>query len=166
MILPDFFKFYSLPQSFHPDAAALRKQFYAMSRKYHPDFVTGGDEEAKNEALAMSSLNNQAFQTLKDEGATMGYILRLHGVLVTDEAYKLPPTFLMEMMELNEALEEKSEAAEKAMEAAFSEWQQEVEPLLGRFDSGDHSQELLIQIKDYYFRKKYLNRLRGHGDMD
>lgn len=166
MILPDFFSFYSLPQCFHTDAALLRKQYYAMSRKYHPDLVSGEHEEAKVEALLMSSLNNQAFQTLKDEDATMGYILRLNGVLETDEAYKLPPDFLMEMMELNEALEEQSEVANAAMDKAFSEWEQEVKPLMQRFDSGDHAQELLLQIKDYYFRKKYLNRLRGHGNMD
>ncbi|MBS1643756.1 MAG: Fe-S protein assembly co-chaperone HscB [Bacteroidetes bacterium] len=166
MQLPDFFSFYELQESFHPDPTIVRKCYYAKSREYHPDLMAHADEAQKQEAIALSAWNNQAFQTLNDADATMGYILRLHGVLTTDEGYQLPADFLMEMMELNEALEEQTDTAEQAKAAAIADWEKGVQPLIKRFDEGDQSQALLLQLKDCYFRKKYLNRLTRLGAMD
>src|SRR6478735_4428911 len=106
MAIPDFFTFYGLPQSFHPVAAAVRRQYYALSRQYHPDRFAAAEASEYAEVLRMSALNNEAYRTLGDPDRTMGYILKLHGVIEEEEAYKLPPAFLMDMMELNEAVDE------------------------------------------------------------
>lgn len=166
MPLPDFFSFYDLQESFRPDPTIVRKCYYAKSRAHHPDLMAHADEAQKQEAISLSAWNNQAFQTLSDADATMGYILRLHGVLTTDEGYQLPADFLMEMMELNEALEGGTVEAEQAKAAAIADWEAGVQPLMAQFEQGNHSQELLVQLKDYYFRKKYLNRLSSIGAMD
>ncbi len=166
MVLPDYFAFYGLEESFHPDASAVRKQYYAQSRRYHPDLVASGDDAALKIALTMSALNNEAYVTLGDAYRTMGYILKLHQVIEEEEAYKLPADFLMEMMELNEAVGNAAMApdmkndAVREYTAAVESWDKAVQPLMQRFESGDRSPELFALLKDYYYRKKYLLRIK------
>jgi len=102
----NYFEFYEIPVSFGVDAEGLRKRFYALSKQYHPDFYTLESEEKQAEILQLSTLNNEAYKTLRDEDQRMKYVLALQGVLGEEGSNKLPPAFLMEMMELNEGLME------------------------------------------------------------
>ncbi len=165
----NYFQLYSLPESFHPDAVAVKNKFYELSRQYHPDRFARADDAAQAEALRMAALNNDAYKTFSNPDATMAYILKLHSLLEDEEKYSLPPAFLMEMMDLNEAISEyemepdnetmKTQAA-KTLEDQLTTWNNEVAPLTKKFDEGDQSKELLLQVKDYYFRKKYLLRIK------
>lgn len=165
----NYFELYGLPMSFHPDAATVKSKFYELSRKYHPDrFTMAGDAE-QAEALKMSSVNNEAYKILKAPYATMAYILKEHEILEDEEKYNLPPDFLMEMMELNESLSEYEmepgnqellDSSKNMLEAQLQQWEEEVAPLTKKYDEGDHSKELLLQIKEHYFRKKYLLRIK------
>ena len=42
----------------------------------------------------------------------------------------------------------------------MQEWETGAARLTARFDAGDHSEALLLQLKDMYFRKKYLLRIQ------
>ena len=159
MALPDFFSFYGLPQTFRPDPALVRRQYYALSREHHPDRYAGSDDIKIAETLQMSALNNEAYRTLSDADATFGYILRLHQIIEEEESYKLPPEFLMEMMELNEAVDEGGEEAKLSYDAALEAWEASVAPLKARFDAGEREESLFARLKDAYYRKKYLHRL-------
>lgn len=165
----NYFELYELPVSFHPDAAQVKTKFYELSRKYHPDRFTMKGTEEQAEALQMSSLNNEAFKTLKDPYSTIAYILKMKGLLEDEEKYSLPPDFLMEMMELNEALSEYEmepgntsmlEQSQKILQEQLQQWEENVAPLTQQFDNGEQSDELLLQIKEHYFRKKYLLRIK------
>jgi molecular chaperone HscB len=165
----NYFELYHLPVSFHPDQDIIKKKYYELSRQFHPDRFGQAGTAAMEEALQMSSINNEAYKTLRDPDATIKYLLTLNGVLEDDEKYNLPPNFLMEMMELNEAVseyelepenEEMKQTAIKSLNDLMDLWQEEVNPLIERFDNGDNSRELLGEIKDYYFRKKYLLRIQ------
>lgn len=167
--MDNYFSLYGLPVSFRPDAAAVKKQYYALSRQYHPDRFTqaGADEQAA--ALRQSALNNEAYRTLSDADRTMAYVLRLQGVLEEEEKYSLPPGFLMEMMDLNELLSDYEDQPEntglrtqvaQALQQQLDAWQQEVNPLLDQYTPETASAPLLAQLKDFYFRKKYLLRIQ------
>jgi molecular chaperone HscB len=158
--LPDYFALYEIPQSFHPIKAEVRKKYYELSRLYHPDRVATADDASRMEALRMSAINNEAYHTLSDGDATIAYILKLHGLLENEEHYNLPPDFLMEMMELNEIIDDEGQDAQKALDEHLTAWNSGVAPLLEQFDKGNQSKEVLMQIKDYYFRKKYLLRIK------
>jgi len=164
----NYFELYDIPVSFAPDAAVVKKKFYELSRKYHPDRYTlaGADEQA--EALRMAALNNDAYKTLQSTDATMAYILKINELLEDEEKYNLPPDFLMEMMDLNESISEyemdpENETykndAHNMMNAQMEAWTADVAPLLQQYEAGNTSKELLLQVKDYYFRKKYLLRI-------
>ena len=171
--MTNYFKLYDIPVSFHPDQAMVKSKFYELSRKYHPDHFAqaGGSELA--EAQFMASINNEAYKTLKSKDATIAYILTLNGLLETDEKYALPPDFLMEMMDINEAISEYEASPENddarqmaanSLNEQLELWDDATDILLDRFDKGDHNKELLLEIKDQYFRKKYLLRIQQRID--
>jgi molecular chaperone HscB len=165
----NYFELYEIPVSFSPDADAVKSKFYELSRKYHPDRFTMAPDAERAEVLRISAMNNDAYKTLNSADATMAYILKLNALLEDEEKYSLPPDFLMEMMELNETvsqweMEPDDEAIKKEaigmMDGEVDGWNEEVQPLIAKFNAGNTSKELLLEIKDYYFRKKYLLRIQ------
>jgi molecular chaperone HscB len=171
--MANYFELYGIPVSFHPDQAAVKSKFYELSRLYHPDRFaqTGGAELA--EALRMASVNNEAYKTLKSGDATMAYILRINNLLEDEEKYALPPAFLMEMMDINEAISDYESAPENddARQMAVNSLNEQLELwndatilLIARFDKGEKDNDLLLEIKDQYFRKKYLLRIKERID--
>ena len=81
----------------------------------HPDrFASAGDAE-RRASLQWTTRVNEAFQVLKNPVARASHLLELHGVDVgfeTDTA--MPPEFLMQQMELREALEAAVEKKDSA----------------------------------------------------
>lgn len=165
----DYFEFYKLPVSFNPDAQLVKQQFYALSKKYHPDFYINESAEKQEEVLELSTLNNKAYQVLSDPQKRLHYILELKGILAEGENYSLPQDFLMEMMDVNEALMElqfepdmvKLEEIKKEIDIIDDSMQQELDRLIVAFDTHNKGTEAttLAAIKDLYYRKKYLNRI-------
>ena len=165
----DYFEFYKLPVSFNPDAQLVKQQFYALSKKYHPDFYINESAEKQEEVLELSTLNNKAYQVLSDPQKRLHYILELKGMLAEGENYSLPQDFLMEMMDVNEALMDlqfepdavKLEEIKKEIDKIAEETQQELDRLIAVFDTQNKDTEAisLAAIKDLYYRKKYLNRI-------
>lgn len=165
----NYFELYGIPQTFNPDPAKVKSKYYELSRQYHPDRFTMAGAEEQAEALQQSSANNQAWKTLNNPDATMAYVLKLEGMLEDEEKYSLPPSFLMEMMELNELLgeyemedagEETLDRARHMLQELLQDWENETRPLANKYNAGDHSRVLLGQIKEQYFRKKYLLRIQ------
>jgi molecular chaperone HscB len=152
----NYFELFNLPVSIIVDTTKLTQQYFALQKKYHPDFFTTATEAEQEEALEVSAQLNKALQTLKNKDATLQYILTLKGVLTADEKYQLPPDFLMEMMELNESYSSESAATITAVDKALYDT---VAPIIENYNDSMISLKELIQLKDYYFKKKYLQRI-------
>lgn len=165
----DYFEFYGLPVGFNPDPAAIKRQFYKFSKQYHPDFYINESEEQQAEVLELSTLNNKAYQILSDPQKRLSYILELKGVLEEGENYVLPQNFLMEMMDVNEALMDLQFDPDPARlvslkdEVALIEngIMDEISELTSSFETQDRTkqQESLLAVKDLYYRNKYLLRI-------
>jgi molecular chaperone HscB len=171
--MTNYFELYNLPVSFRPDQAAIKSKFYELSRQHHPDKYAAGDAAAMIEPLRMAALNNEAYKTLKSPDATMAYILKTSGVLEDEEKYSLPPAFLMEMMDLNEAISDYEDMPdnENARLTAINNlaeqlqaWEAAADNFTRQYDAGEQTEALLLQIKDMYFRKKYLLRIQERID--
>jgi molecular chaperone HscB len=166
----DYFELYGLPVTFNPDLKLVKQKFYELSKKYHPDFFINEDEEKQQEVLELSTLNNKAFNVLNDLQKRIHYILSLKGLLEEGENYKLPQSFLMEMMEVNETLmdlqfdanAEKLESVKHEINGIEDKLNVESEALAHSFDQQDEQaqQKTLLAIKDLYYRSKYLYRIR------
>jgi molecular chaperone HscB len=148
------------------DKNILRKLFYENSRKYHPDFFSLNTKEEQDDVLAKSTINNEAFRTLSDDALRLKHLLELKGVLIEGENEQLSEDFLMEMMEINEALMD-AEFGELSS-PRLEELNRTVENLLETINqdilkigsTNPLSKSDLIRLKDNYYRKKYINRLK------
>lgn len=164
----NYFEFYKIPMSFSVDAEALQKRFYALSKEYHPDFYTLESEEKQAEVLRLSTLNNEAYQTLRDEDLRMKYVLTLREALGEEGSNKLPPDFLMEMMEMNEGLMELEFDPDptalanlrEQLEKKEVELREQVTPIIDKFDADPTMTEGLDRVVDYYLKKRYLLRIK------
>ena len=167
----NYFDFYSIPESFNPDQAALKKTFYRLSKQYHPDFYANEDDAKQQEILELSTLNNKAYQALSDPARLLEYVLKLHGLVMEGAKPQLPSDFLMEMMDINERLME-VENAEQLAEitgealAIENDLQSSLNPLTVDYETLNDSakEDRLNKIADIYFRQKYLLRIKESLD--
>jgi molecular chaperone HscB len=164
----NYFELYDIPLSFQPDLSLVKKRFYALSRQYHPDFFGGANEVEKQEVLEISARVNKAYKVFQKQDELIKYILQLKGLLEEEEKYSLPPEFLMEVMDLNEQvmeLDKSDTAALEAILAIINELEKNiydpVEAVLTDSGSDHFTEKTLLQVKAYYFKKKYLSRIRG-----
>ncbi|MFZ2898956.1 MAG: Fe-S protein assembly co-chaperone HscB [Saprospiraceae bacterium] len=163
----NYFDFYHLPLSFLLDEAELKRRYYEHSKRLHPDFYTLEPEEKQLEILEQSTYNNQAYKTLSNFDARMKYVLELKGLMPEEGQAALPQDFLMEMMEINEELMElefdfdagRLEKVVRMLEQLEQELLAEVTPTLDAFTKNPDGVDLQ-PAADYYFKKKYLLRIR------
>jgi molecular chaperone HscB len=108
--MSDYFEVFGLPRKLQIDGEALRHRFYALSRRHHPDFHQLAGETEQVEALAQSALVNQAYRALRDPIPRVEYLIALEEGRGDIEAAPTKPVapreLLMEMLEVQEALEE------------------------------------------------------------
>ncbi|MBC8052246.1 MAG: Fe-S protein assembly co-chaperone HscB [Sphingobacteriaceae bacterium] len=166
----NYFEFYDIPVAFNLDEAQVKRKFYELSKTYHPDFYINHTEEKQQEILELSTINNKAYQVLSNPVKRLEYILQLHGQAVEGEKYQLPQEFLMEMMEVNEALMELEfepdqvvlDNTGKKISEIESDLIEELQGLTDSFDkqNNDENENHLLKIKDIYYRQKYLLRIR------
>jgi molecular chaperone HscB len=154
------FELFNLPISLLVDTSGLSKKYFELQRQYHPDrFIQASDAE-QEEALQVSAQVNKAFIILKDPNTTLQYVLQLKGLLEEEEKYQLSPDFLMEVMELNEEMEEgMTDAIQSKIDQLKKELYADVEAIITNYQEGITSEKELLQVKEYYFKKKYLDRM-------
>ena len=152
----NYFELFEIPVGFTVDKAVLARKYFELQKKYHPDFFTQASEEEQAEALERSSQVNRALKIFKNEDETIKYLLQQKGLQEEEEKYQLPPAFLMEMMELNEELSADSPEKVTAFE---KEIYNGVKDIIENYNDDTVTTEALLKVKEYYYKKKYLQRI-------
>ena len=160
-----YFELFDIPPQLKVNTAALSKKFFELSRKYHPDYVATEKEEVQAEAVEKSALLNKAWKTFQQPDATIKYVLQEKGLLKEEEKYELPPSFLMEVLEINEQLMDADDIATKeSLQSTINNLQADIyEPvkeIVEGYQEDVISEKELLQVKEYYYKKKYLDRIR------
>ncbi|GAO44744.1 iron-sulfur cluster co-chaperone HscB C-terminal domain-containing protein [Flavihumibacter petaseus] len=163
----NYYELYGIPVGFRVDPALLKKRFYELSRQYHPDFYTQEDPSKQVEALEISSQVNKAYKAFQHEDTTIQYLLTQKGLMEAEEKYSLDPMFLGEVLEINEALMDlemdpdpiQLAKVQTDTDTLLKNIYHDVEPILAGYQEGVTSEEALLQVKEYYYRKKYLQRI-------
>ena len=161
----NYFELFEIPIQLKTDAASLSKKFFELSRKYHPDYYVNGSPEAQGMALENSALLNKAFKTFQNPDETIKYVLQLKGLLEEEEKYELPPVFLMEVLEINEQLMDMDQPGSFRLGSRIAELQSEiyapVKEIVENYKDDLTTEKELLQVKEYYYKKKYLDRIRS-----
>ncbi|MBV9988728.1 MAG: hypothetical protein JO301_13705 [Chitinophagaceae bacterium] len=158
------FELFNIPPTLQPDQDLVRQKFYALSRQFHPDFHSRASEDEQLRALEQASQLNMAYKVFQSPDETIKYLLKMKGLLEEEEKYQLAPEFLMEMLDLNDqALEATTPEERTRLQNDIAhiklEIYEPVEAIIKNYQEGVTSEEELLQVKEYYYRKKYLDRI-------
>ncbi len=164
----NYFELFGIPLQFQVNKTELRKKFFELSKHSHPDYFVNTGTGDQEDALEASASLNSAFKTLSSKDETLAYILTEKGLLAEGEKYSLPQAFLMQMLEMNEELADQGmKGAGNAgqvspqVEVLQKEIYEPVKAIIEGYREGVTTEKELLQVKEYYFKKKYLQRLAG-----
>lgn len=125
----NYFELFDLPARFDLDPADLAVRYRQLQRLFHPDRFASASAPERRLSVQMTAQINAAFQTLKDPVARARYLLGLSGLDTGEDTdTHMQPAFLMEQMELREALAEAGQAGDaQEIEALRQRVQQQLE---------------------------------------
>ncbi|VDB84485.1 unnamed protein product [Peniophora sp. CBMAI 1063] len=110
--IPDDYDYYDLLRTeksanpFQLDRGKLRRNFLELQRYIHPDVWSPYGDDKVDVARDLSGVVNKAYNTLLVPLSRAQYILRDHGLDVSETDQVEDPQLLMEILESREALEE------------------------------------------------------------
>ncbi len=91
----------------------LRAHVLKLSRNFHPDRIVNGSDEARQEAESKSAEINQSWKLIQDAWQRVDWVLKTEVGPHKTQSQQSLPELAMEYFSLQEALEEKPEAADK-----------------------------------------------------
>src|SRR5688500_9905594 len=110
--MQNHFDLFGLPPKFSIEGEALERSYREIQSRVHPDRVAHAGDAERRASLQWTTRVNEAFQILKNPVGRARHLLELNGVDVAFETNTaMPPEFLMQQMELREALEEAKDAS-------------------------------------------------------
>ncbi len=161
----NYFNFFGIPVKFKSDDLDLKSKYQNYLKSNHPDFFVN-EPEKHQEALQNVSLNNEAYRTLSHFYSRCHHVLKVLGY---EGAEKLPPSFLMEMMDVNEQLEELQEKYNEVkrvnLENEIDNLSQNInDDLIKLTELADATEDLnqmpLEKIQENLLKHKYILRLK------
>ena len=102
----DHFQRLGLPRRFDLTAEEIERQYLLHSREVHPDLHQQAGSLEQRGSVELSSALNEAYQILREPFRRAEYLLLLAGGASASEQKEMPQTFLMEMLDLREQIEE------------------------------------------------------------
>jgi molecular chaperone HscB len=110
----DPFATLGIARTFDVDLGEAERKHRELSRALHPDRFAGASPSERREALARAVEVNEAWRIVRDPIRRAEALLRLAGVVVTEDRQPpADPELLMEMLEQREALAEARRARDR-----------------------------------------------------
>jgi molecular chaperone HscB len=163
------FELFGFPVAFDIDAQQLAERYRELQRTLHPDRYANASDRERRLSVQHAAQVNEAFQTLKSSLRRARYLLQLKGVEFDDEKEThLDPAFLMEQMELREALADVRAEADplvglNSIMADIKSRQKAMEGQL-RMLFADDSEDKLLEAKQLVQKMQFLVRLQQEAE--
>jgi len=157
------FELFDLPVAFDVDGETLSLRYRDLQRAVHPDRYANASDRERRLAVQQAANINEGYRVLRDPLARARYLLELKGVALDDTDTAMDPAFLMEQMELREALGEVRgaqdpfaalNAVRDDIERHERELMQALAALFARDDAGS-----LEQAREQVRKLQFMNRL-------
>jgi molecular chaperone HscB len=159
----NYFEIFGIPVQLKVDKSDLQRKYFELHKKFHPDFYGNATPSEQDHALEITANLNKAYKTFQNPDETIKYVLQLKGLLEEEEKYQLPPDFLMEVLEINEQLMDADQSSASGLQSAVENLQIEiydpVKAIIENYREGITTEKELLQVKEYYYKKKYLQRI-------
>lgn len=160
----NYFELFDLPVAFDLDSADLAVRYHELQRRFHPDRFASAPAPDRRLSVQLTAQINAGFQTLKEPVARARYLLGLQGIDTDQETdTSMNPAFLMEQMELREALEDASLGTDR--ETQIESLRQQVDRQLQlisatlRTHFAENSREALGQARNLVREMLFLQKL-------
>ena len=101
----NYFELFQIPVACEVDLKQLTRSYRELQKAVHPDRFAGEGDRQQRLSIQYAAHVNEAYDTLKSPLLRMVYLLKLAGRdLEMENNTIMDPAFLMEQMELREAL--------------------------------------------------------------
>jgi len=163
------FELFSLPVSFDVDSTSLSARYQDLQRSIHPDNFTNATDREKRLSMQQASVINEAYQSLKDPLKRAQYLLSLSGIDVKSDSNTVMDTaFLMQQMELREALDETMDASDPlaAVESFSADVVKRINDLISQLQAcfSDNTAASMEQANGLTLQLQFLYRLREEAE--
>jgi molecular chaperone HscB len=188
----DYFSYLGVPRRLNLDITDLEQKFRALSRNFHPDYFYNATPTERRASLERSSYLNDAYRTLRQPIARIGYLLELEGLGTTTPDHasnEVPPALLEEVFALNEELDSvrelrnagapadewrgRLERARTPIEAKREEHETHLRELSARWDAlldadADDTERraVLGDLRERMLERNYINNLLAAIDRE
>jgi molecular chaperone HscB len=163
LLTRNFYQLFDMPVTYEIDLDHLQQHYRTLAQSVHPDkFASAGDQERRI-SMQQTSWINKAFQTLKDPIERAVYLLQLKDVDVRlENETTMDAAFLMQQMELREALEEvRSQDDPLAfLDAELVKVKSAMQELAGKF-SAAYQADAIDDAKEYLRKMQFMQKARN-----
>lgn len=165
------FELFNLPVSFELDLQDLSQRFRELQRAVHPDRFANASDLEKRMSVEKAALINDAYQILKSPQRRARYMLELQSVSFDDEKdMALDPTFLMEQIELREALAELNQSTDPiaSLNKIMADIKSRISVVIQGLREGLEQEQLdevqKINLKQMIHKMQFLNKLQEEAE--
>lgn len=152
----NYFEIFGLPVDFNVDKTSLAERYRELQKTVHPDRFANASDRDRRLAVQQAAFINEALETLKSPLKRARYLLQLNGIEFDDEKEThLDPEFLMEQMELREAVADIRQQADP-----FSTLGELMQSIRNKQDAMLGLLQDLISNKDYQTAKVQVQKLQ------
>jgi molecular chaperone HscB len=103
----NYFELFGVAPRYRIDKDALEERYRALQHRVHPDRYASASDQERRVAMQQAAQINEAYRVLRDPIARARYLLEQRGHKFQDQQHThQDPEFLMEQIELREALAE------------------------------------------------------------
>ncbi|XP_044762729.1 iron-sulfur cluster co-chaperone protein HscB [Coccinella septempunctata] len=155
----NYFKLLQHNEDFDIDLDILRDKYRHMQSLLHPDKFSNRSVEEKNISADFSSLVNNAYNVLQSPLKRAVHLLCLKGEKISEDERIDDPEFLMEIMELNEEVENASDAEKlKELNSSNKKTTEKLELEISKY----FKEKNLSKVKHCIIKLRYYNSISAH----